>query len=244
MPLSMPLIKRCTLRTSLSPLTTAMAASLFCASTMAADVAHITLENGAKVRLKEDFTWEYIITEAQHTAAIPAEVTSVAPVATTAIASTAVAANTSSSAASVAPTASSANTASSATVSAVSVKDSLTPQAMSQPELLGATAKDGIKVSFADAQWQDDRVALIFDLTSTSNEHVTLVEVEASFYADDGRLLKKETLDVWEAIFRMPETYLRRGEQRQSSKIWIEGLDKSQWQKQLMSLKITDINSR
>lgn len=243
MPLLTSLAKQRTLRTSLSTLASALGASLFCASTMAADVAHITLDNGAKVRLKEDFTWEYIITESQSSAVIPADATSVPPVTTT-IATTTLAANASSPVASAAPTATSVATASSATVSAVSVKDRLTTQAMSQPELLGATAKDGIKVSFADAQWQDDRVALIFDLSSTSNEHVTLVEVEASFYADDGSLLKKETLDVWEAIFRMPETYLRHGEQRQSSKIWVEDLDKSQWQKQLMSLKITDINSR
>jgi len=49
---------------------------------------------------------------------------------------------------------------------------------------------------------------------------------------------------VWEAIFRMPETYLRKGEQRKSSVIWVEGIDKAQWQKQLINLKITEINSR
>lgn len=156
---------------------------------MATDVANITLENGTQVRLKDDFTWEYVITETK-----------------------------------AAPNASA--------------------TAIAQPELLGSTAKDGIKVSFAEGQWKGDKLGLRFDLASTSNEHVTLVEVEASFFADNGTLLKTEKLEVWEAIFRMPETYLRKGEQRKSRVIWVEGIDKAQWQKQLINLKVTEIKSR
>ncbi|MGL5394066.1 MAG: DUF3157 family protein, partial [Shewanella sp.] len=88
------------------------------------------------------------------------------------------------------------------------------------------------------------KLGLTFELASTSSEHVTLVEVEASFFADDGSLLKTEKLEVWEAIFRMPETYLRKGEQRKSRVIWVEDVDKNRWQKQLVNLKITEINSR
>lgn len=68
--------------------------------------------------------------------------------------------------------------------------------------------------------------------------------METSFFADDGSLLKTEKLGVWKAIFRMPETYLRKGEQRKSRVIWIEGVDKNRWQKQLLNLKITEIESR
>ncbi|MCS6096610.1 DUF3157 family protein [Shewanella baltica] len=195
---------------------------LLTSSVMAADVAQITLENGAQVRLKDDFTWEYVITE-----------TKAAPnaLATTAVVST------SSSVANVPSVAL-------ATQTVAAPVTTLTATAIAQPELLGSTAKDGIKVSFAEGQWKGDKLGLSFDLASTSNEHVTLVEVEASFFADNGTLLKTEKLEVWEAIFRMPETYLRKGEQRKSSVIWVEGIDKAQWQKQLINLKITEINSR
>lgn len=199
---------------------------LLSSSVIAADVATITLENGAQVRLKDDFTWEYIITETK-VAAAPAVSTDTAP--TTAVTSTAAA------------TAAASNTPVVATAAPVTT---LTANAIARPELLGSTAKDGIKVTFTDSQWKGNKLGLTFELASTSSEHVTLVEVEASFFADDGSLLKTEKLEVWEAIFRMPETYLRKGEQRKSRVIWVEDVDKNRWQKQLVNLKITEINSR
>lgn len=199
---------------------------LLSSSVMAADVATITLENGALVRLKDDFTWEYIITETK-VAAAPAVATVTAP--TTEVTST------------PAATAVASNTPAVATATPVTT---LTANAIARSELLGSTAKDGIKVTFSESQWKKDKLGLTFELASTSGEHVTLVEVEASFFADDGTLLKTEKLEVWEAIFRMPETYLRKGEQRKSPVIWVEGVDKNRWQKQLINLKITEINSR
>lgn len=189
---------------------------LLSSSVMAADVATITLENGAQVRLKDDFTWEYIITETK-AAEMPMAVAA-------------------------APSANIVST-STAAVAAAPVT-TLTANAIARPELLGSTAKDGIKVTFTDSQWKGNKLGLTFELASTSSEHVTLVEVEASFFADDGSLLKTEKLEVWEAIFRMPETYLRKGEQRKSRVIWVEDVDKNRWQKQLVNLKITEINSR
>lgn len=189
---------------------------LLSSSVMAADVATITLENGAQVRLKDDFTWEYIITETK-AAEMPVAV---------AAAPSANIVSTSTAAAAAAPV------------------TTLTANAIARPELLGSTAKDGIKVTFTDSQWKGNKLGLTFELASTSSEHVTLVEVEASFFADDGSLLKTEKLEVWEAIFRMPETYLRKGEQRKSRVIWVEDVDKNRWQKQLVNLKITEINSR
>ncbi len=192
---------------------------LLSSSVMAADVATITLENGAQVRLKDDFTWEYIITETK-VAEAPAVATVATAPSVAAVASTPVA------------------------VEAAKPVTTLTANAIARPELLGSTAKDGIKITFSESQWKGDKLGLTFELASTSGEHVTLVEVETSFFADDGTLLKTEKLDVWEAIFRMPETYLRKGEQRKSPVIWVEGVDKSRWQKQLLNLKITEINSR
>lgn len=197
---------------------------LLSSSVMATDVATITLENGAQVRLKDDFTWEYIITETK-AAKAPAVATVAAPSSTVTTAAAAVASSTSA-------------------VEATKPVTTLTANAIARPEILGSTAKDGIKVTFSESQWKQDKLGLTFELASTSGEHVTLVEVEASFFADDGTLLKTEKLEVWEAIFRMPETYLRKGEQRKSPVIWVEGVDKNRWQKQLLNLKITEINSR
>lgn len=200
---------------------------------MAADVAVITLENGANVRLKDDFTWEYIITEtvsAPTTINVPAIATKVADTSVANISATAAQQTNT-----VTPTV------------AASVTDSttrLTASAMAQPELLASTTKEGIKITLADTKWKGDKLGLVFDFDSTSNEHVTIVEVEVSFYDDNGALLKTEKLEAWEAIFRMPETYLRKGQHRQSPVLWVEGVNQQQWQKQLISLKIVEIESR
>ncbi|MBB1268450.1 DUF3157 family protein [Shewanella sp. SR44-3] len=154
----------------------------------AADIGKFTLENGAEVLLKDDFTWEYIVVE-QDTQTLASIV-------------------------------------------------------LAQPELLTSTAKDGIKVSLANSVWDGERLGLTFDLTSSSSDHIVLVEVATKFYSDSGLALKTETLDVWKATFRLPETYLRKGEQRQSRTLWVEGIDKSQWQKQLLQLSISELKSR
>ncbi|MGI2002129.1 DUF3157 family protein [Shewanella frigidimarina] len=223
----------------------AIASALFlllAPAAMAANVAVITLENGANVRLKDDFTWEYIITETvtQPVQAAKADITeqangvippAITPAASVGAVTTPVAAQTVAT-----PTPPAVNTQVATT--------RLTAAALAQPELLGSTAKDGIKITLADTKWKGDKLGLVFDFDSTSNEHVTVVEVEVSFYNDNGALLKTEKLEAWEAIFRMPETYLRKGQHRQSDTIWVEGVNKQQWQKQLISLKIIEIESR
>ncbi|WP_351074547.1 DUF3157 family protein [Shewanella sp. CAL98-MNA-CIBAN-0140] len=212
---------------------------------MAADVAVITLDNGANVRLKDDFTWEYIITETVSHAAITAKMAvTQAPVSVTQdSASVTLPAGATVSVAANVPLATTNNPAVS-TVTSTLATTRLTAAALAQPELLGSTAKDGIKITLVDTKWKDDNVGLVFDFDSTSNEHVTLVEVEASFYNDQGELIKQENLQAWEAIPRMPDTYLRKGQHRQSDTLWIENINQQQWQKQLISLKIVEIESR
>ena len=194
--------------------------------TFADEVARITLDNGAKVKLNDDFTWEYIILESQSQPDTAVPVTLPATVGT--------AASTSAAATEVITPAVSAAT-----------TETLTSSAIAQSALLKSTAKSGVKVSFANSQWDDDgRLGLTFELSSNSPEHYVMIELEVSLFADSGALIKKEDIKVWQAIFRMPDTYLRKGQTRDSRVFWIEGIDKSQWTKQLMSLKIGEMDSR
>ena len=71
-----------------------------------------------------------------------------------------------------------------------------------------------------------------------------MIELEVSLFADSGALIKRETVKVWQAVFRMPDTYLRKGQTRESRVLWIEDIDKAQWTKQLMSLKMKEMDSR
>ncbi|GGI86818.1 hypothetical protein GCM10007978_25680 [Shewanella hanedai] len=187
---------------------------------MAAELTTITLDNGAKVKLNDDFTWEYVILETVPSA--PEVVIVASPI------------DSSSQAAQIA-----------APAAAITSTPTLTANAMSQAALLKVTAKDGVKVSFLNSQWDEDgRLGLTFDLASTSSEHYVLVELAVTLFDDTGKLLKTETIKVWRAIFRMPDTYLRKGQQRESKTFWIEGIDPNLWTKEILSLKIGEMDSR
>ncbi|MCL1095475.1 DUF3157 family protein [Shewanella kaireitica] len=189
------------------------------------EVARVTLENGATVKLNDDFTWEYVILESQTKADTAAPVTLPATAAAVAVNEKATPA--------VTPTTPVANS------------EALTSSAIAQSALLKSTAKSGVKVSFLDSQWDDDgRLGLTFELSSNSSEHYVMIELEVSLFADSGALIKRETVKVWQAVFRMPDTYLRKGQTRESRVLWIEGIDKAQWTKQLMSLKMKEMDSR
>lgn len=198
---------------------------MFSVPAFADEVARITLENGAKVKLNDDFTWEYVILESQ---------TQPEPTTPVTLPATVGAATATAEATEVAtPAVSSATT------------ETLTSSAIAQSELLKSTAKGGVKVSFANSQWDEDgRLGLTFELSSNSPEHYVRIELEISLFTDSGKLIKKEKVKVWQAVFRMPDSYLRKGQARQSRVFWIEGIDKAQWTKQLMSLKMGEMDSR
>lgn len=213
------------------PYYAALAMMLISLSTLAKDmapepVAIVTLENGASVKLNDDFTWEYVFLENQPTAQAPKDTpTSTAP-------------NTPEFNAA-------AQGATVATVTTAEVANSLSHRAIEQSDLLKSTAKNGVKISYLNNQWDSKgRLGLSFELSSTSPESYVMIELEIGLFADSGQLIKKETVEVWQAIFRMPETYLRKGQTRKSDTFWIEGVDKAQWSKQLLTLKMKEMDSR
>jgi len=202
---------------------TSLALLIFSVPVMADEVAIVTLENGTTVRLNDDLTWEYVILQTQD------------PVATSAIDAPAVAAQTGSEVSSAA----------SVTMAPNTQANALTASAMKNSALLTHTAKSGVKVSLLKSEWdENNRLGLTFDLASSSSEHYVMIELDITLFDDNGKQLKTETVKVWKAIFRMASTYLRQGEQRQSKTFWVEGIDKAQWTKELMSIKIGEMDSR
>lgn len=186
----------------------------------------VTLKNGATVKLNDDFTWEYVFLETAATEASAKTQNDTSPTAST-----------------------TATTATTEPVTVIAtgaeVAGTLTNSAMEQSALLKSTAKGGVKISFINSQWDNDgRLGLNFELASSSSENYVGIELEIGLFADSGNLIKKETVDVWQAIFRMPDTYLRNGQTRNSETLWIEGIDKDLWNKQLMTLKVIDMSSR
>ncbi|WP_028865424.1 DUF3157 family protein [Psychromonas aquimarina] len=166
------------------------------------EISTVTLDNGAKVWLKDDFTWEYVILTEQ-----PVVQNSQSTTQTTAT-------------------------------------PALTAAAMTQSALLSTAALDGVKVSFTESKWEDGKLGLNFDLHSTTSKNIVVVDIEVTLFDDSGKHLKKEVLTVWQAQYRLPETYLREGEQRPSRTLWVEGIDQSSWGKQLLSLKVIEVKAR
>ncbi|MDO6685951.1 MULTISPECIES: DUF3157 family protein [unclassified Agarivorans] len=182
----------------------------------------VTLQNGAQVQLNDDFTWQYLLlnTQSETTGSIETS-NAVVPVAV---------------GASETPLANSASSHS---------PERLSDIAINQAELLKSTAKNGVKISLLNSQWDDkDRLGLHFQLVNTGTKNYVQILLEVSLYADSGTLLTQQEVKVWQAIFRMPDTYLRKEQSRTSEILWLEGVDKTQWDKQLLSLKITNMESR
>jgi len=164
----------------------------------AGEVARVTLDNGTQVVLKDDFTWEYAILEAQPQLSNPEG----------------------------------------------KQLQALTPAAMAQVTLLSSAALDGVKVGFSNSEWDGDTLGLNFDLQSSTAKNVVMVEVEVTLFDDTGKQLITESFNVWQAQYRLPETYLREGDQRPSRTVWLENISQDTWKKQLLSLKVVEVKSR
>lgn len=110
--------------------------------------------------------------------------------------------------------------------------------------LLNTAAKNDVKVTYSDAIWRDQELGLKFTLSSNNSDGVVIVKVAISFYDDNANKIIEETVNVWQASYRLPETYLRKGETRNSRVIWINGIDKANWTNKLLSLKVIEVETR
>jgi len=110
--------------------------------------------------------------------------------------------------------------------------------------LLNTAVKSDVKVTFSEATWREQSLGLKFALSSNNSEGVVIVKVAATFYNDEAKQISEQTFNVWQASYRLPDTYLRKGEARDSRIIWVDGIDKANWTDKLLSLKIVEIETR
>ena len=110
--------------------------------------------------------------------------------------------------------------------------------------LLNTSVKNDVKVTYSDSIWRDQSLGLKFILSSDNTDGVVIVKVAISFYDDKTNKITEQTVNVWQASYRLPETYLRKGETRNSRIIWIDGIDKTSWTNKLLSLKVIEVETR
>ncbi|WP_166371571.1 DUF3157 family protein [Psychromonas sp. SA13A] len=110
--------------------------------------------------------------------------------------------------------------------------------------LLNTSVKNDVKVTYSDSIWRDQSLGLKFILSSDNTDGVVIVKVAISFYDDKTNKITEQTVNVWQASYRLPETYLRKGDTRNSRIIWIDGIDKMSWTSKLLSLKVIEVETR
>ena len=110
--------------------------------------------------------------------------------------------------------------------------------------LLNTAVKSDVKVAFNEATWRDQSLGLKFALSSDNNDGVVMVKIAVSFYDDNANKITEQTLNVWQASYRLPDTYLRKGQTRDSRIVWVDGIDKASWTNKLLSLKIVEVEVR
>ncbi|CAM3862904.1 DUF3157 family protein [Aeromonas bestiarum] len=91
----------------------------------------------------------------------------------------------------------------------------LTEQAMTNPDLLAQAVKDGISVKLDKIEGSDP-LSLQFLVSNTGSRSVVRVRGSVTLFSEQGAQLVKREARFWVGENRLPESYLRKGQQRPS----------------------------
>ncbi|MBL4828966.1 MAG: DUF3157 family protein [Aliivibrio sp.] len=120
----------------------------------------------------------------------------------------------------------------------------LTPAVIANPALMATNVSQGVRVTFKSAQWDDKALGLDFSIENTSPLTVLKVTISATLFDDGGNKITTTEFNVWQAKNRLPETYLRKGQQRSSRVFQLDNINPVQWKKQFISLDIIAVETR
>ena len=202
----------------------------------------VTLDSGVKILLKPDHSWEYQLDEVQ-AASPPATPPSVEADAANALVPTSTAVPVT-----VAPAGDSASPSTSAASASASnaAPDSasrLNSSALANPRLLSEGHRDGLVARLSSVSEEDDEALLQFSLDNTAGQSVIGVQARLRLYADDGHLLATHEVPLWVGEYRLPQTYLRPGQTRDSREVRVS-LPEGEWSRQLVRVEVTEVEFR
>lgn len=120
----------------------------------------------------------------------------------------------------------------------------LTPAVMANSALMTSTVSQGVRVTFKSAHWDDEALGLDFSIENNSPLTVLKVTIAATLFDDGGNKITTTEFNVWQATGRLPETYLRKGQQRDSRIFQLDDISPAQWQKQFISLDVIAVDTR
>ena len=102
-----------------------------------------------------------------------------------------------------------------ASVATVAAAPVLTEQALASPDMISQATKDGITVKLIQAGGEEP-LQLQFMLSNTGTRNVVRVRGTVTLFSEQGVQLASEEVRFWVGENRLPESYLRKGEQRPS----------------------------
>jgi len=199
----------------------------------------VTLDSGVKILLKPDHSWEYQLDEVQ-AASAPATQPSVEAGAGSALVPTSTAVPVT---AAVAPAGDSASPSASASNIAPDSASRLDSSALANPRLLSEGHRDGLVARLSSVSEEDDEALLQFSLDNTAGQSVIGVQARLRLYADDGHLLATREVPLWVGEYRLPQTYLRPGQTRDSREVRVS-LPEGEWSRQLVRVEVTEVEFR
>lgn len=94
----------------------------------------------------------------------------------------------------------------------------LTEQALTNPDMLSQATKDGISVKLEQVEGADP-LQLHFQLSNSGTRNVVRVNGRVTLFSEQGVQLASQEVRFWAGENRLPESYLRKGEQRPSRAI-------------------------
>ncbi|MDU1143924.1 DUF3157 family protein [Aeromonas rivipollensis] len=97
----------------------------------------------------------------------------------------------------------------------------LTEQALANPDLLAQATRDGITVTLNQVEGEDP-LRLQFMVNNTGSRNVVRVNGSLTLFSAEGVQLSTQPVRFWVGENRLPESYLRKGEQRPSRAIELD----------------------
>jgi len=188
--------------------------SLLLFSALSLSVEVVQLKDGRKILIKEDFTWEEIITSDSMQKK-----------------------DNSSFSNDVLPTAGGAGT----LPSSASIKEAETKVLMEKyPDLLIEDLKGGVNVKVVSSKEEKNKISFFFDITNNSSSSVVRVEADILLLDNEGNILGTVTDYIYKGFNRMADTYIRVGKVKEG-KISISKVDN--WNGKVRVI-IKDVESR
>ncbi len=102
-------------------------------------------------------------------------------------------------------------------------------------------SKSGVDVLIGAGLYENEQLILPISITNQSTQAVVLVTLEVTVYSPTGELLHQESINTWQSIKRMADTYLRPQTSAEGKYL---AIDVDKYPEYKIDVEITDVSTR